>query len=90
MRGDRKCMVCGKKYNFCTICGKGNPYDTWKYIYCSEDCRKLFNIASDWTANKINATAAKIKLDEINIPPLENLHSSLRKNIDDIYSNSSV
>ncbi len=90
MRGDRKCVVCGKKYNFCPICGKNDPYETWKYIYCSEDCRQLFNTVSDWKAQKLNATTAKIKLDSINIPPLKNLHSSIRKNIDDIYTASTV
>lgn len=90
MRGDRKCIICGKKYKYCIPCGNGSPNETWRYIYCSEDCRQLFNIASDWTANKLSAIEAKIKLDGINIPPLNNLQSSLRKNLDEIYSESSI
>lgn len=90
MRGDRRCCVCGKRYNFCIPCGKGNPNETWRYIYCSEDCREIFNIANEWTANKISATTAKIRLNGINVPPLNNLQPSLRKNLDEIYSESSV
>lgn len=90
MRGERTCCVCKKNYHFCPPCGKGDPYQTWRYIYCSEDCRELFNIASDWTAKKLSATEAKIKLDGINVPPLNNLQSSLRKNLDEIYSESSI
>lgn len=90
MARERTCVVDKKKYIYCPPCGKGDPNETWRYIYCSEDCRELFHIASDWTAKKLSATAAKIRLDGINVPPLENLQSSLKKNLDEIYSEASV
>jgi predicted nucleic acid-binding Zn ribbon protein len=86
MRGDRKCVVCGSHYNYCPVCGKNDPYATWRYIYCSEDCRKLFNIANNWVSKKISSEYAKEQLKTITVPPLNRIQSTIRKNIEQIQS----
>lgn len=61
-RGTRKCIVCGKAHVYCPTCGKGNPKETWRYLYDDESCRNIFNITADFQNGHIEKTVAKEKL----------------------------
>jgi len=84
MRGDRKCILDSKQYNYCPHCNHDNPNETWRYLFCSENCREIYKILEDWTGKKISSDDAKQKLVLHELPSLDQIQPSLRKNIEDI------
>lgn len=73
----RKCIVCGTSYDYCASKSKLN--DAWRNIYCSEDCRVIFNTCS---SQKISSDDAVKALDAITIPA--GISDEFKKKIDDI------
>ena len=44
MAKERKCLCCGKTYEYCPNCGKASS--PWKIDFDTEECRDIFNIIS--------------------------------------------
>lgn len=62
----RKCICCGKEYEYCYHCG-GKKNDTWKNNYDVESCRDVFNIITDYRGKYITKEEATEKLKELNL-----------------------
>lgn len=77
----RTCIVCGKKYNYCPHCRSYNPYETWRMIYCSNNCRNVFHIFDDYRANKVDAKEAYEKISKYNLDNLTDLVNDTVKEI---------
>lgn len=84
MANERKCVVCGKLYQFCNHCPGHQASETWKNLYDSEDCRTIFNVASNFSSGSLTAEEAKEKLTGIKIP--DTLSGGVKKNIDKIFA----
>ena len=52
----RKCVCCGREYEFCPNCSKANE-PAWKVSFCSETCKELFNVVSAYNAKRIDRAA---------------------------------
>lgn len=52
----RKCIMCGKLYEYCIHCGDSRQDETWKYLYHDEKC---MDIAKLWYAYKGNEVSRK-------------------------------
>lgn len=61
MAHERKCIIDNKIYEYCPRCGN-NPNETWRFLYCSEDCRNADTIIKKFKANKISALEARNEL----------------------------
>lgn len=46
-RGERICFVDWTKYRYCPSCG-GNPDETWRFLFCSENCRAIEKLWEDY------------------------------------------
>ena len=66
-QGDRTCLICGAKYNYCSKCPGAKPDETWKNLYCSKGCKEVFELVSAYKNGHINASEAKMKLKSPNI-----------------------
>lgn len=85
-RGERTCIVCGKKYVYCPNCQKGDPNETWRNIYCSEDCRSIFKICNSFAFGHINAEAAKKKLEKYDVADRSKYSEDIRNNLSAIFA----
>ena len=75
-KGDRKCIICCKEYKFCGHCSdQDRKHETWRYNYCSEQCRNIFHILS------LNA---KKMLSQNDLSNLESFREDFKKQIQDI------
>lgn len=78
----RTCCVCHKDYNFCPIC---NPEDSikpnWYFAYCSENCKDIYKVASDYENGEIDADEAKSRLKKLDIINLETFGESYQSTI---------
>ena len=80
-RGERTCVVCGATYVYCPNCKKGDPAETWRFMYDSEECRDIFKICSRFAFGHINAEEAQKKLEKFNITDRTKYAESIRQNL---------
>ena len=84
-RGDRKCLICQKAYRFCGHCAnEEHREDTWRTIFCSENCREIFNILSMQGNGHIESSEAKSKLAKLDLSKLEGFRDDFKKQIESI------
>lgn len=85
-RGERICVVCGKEYIYCPNCKKGDPNETWRFMYDSEECRDIFKICSNFAFGHINAETAKKKLEKYDVADRSRFSDDIKKNLSAIFA----
>jgi len=54
----RKCVCCGKEYEYCPTCAKKDQ-PQWMVTFCSEPCKELFNIVSAYNMKRVGKAAVQ-------------------------------
>lgn len=85
-RGERTCVVCGTKYVYCPNCKKGNPDETWRYLYDSEECREIYKVCNHFSFGHIDAEEAGRKLEKYNVTDRSKYSEDIRKSLSAIYA----
>lgn len=87
-KGLRTCCVCHREHMYCPVC---NPEDrnkpTWYFAYCSENCKDIYTVTSDYEDKKITAGEAKTQLDKLDLSHIANFGESYQKAIMKINEN---
>ena len=83
-RGERKCLVCGKVYMYCPNCGKGDPKESYKYLYDSSECREISHIIGRYTSGKMTKELAKGALNVYDVQE-KKFEPDYQKVIDEIF-----
>lgn len=55
----RSCILCGKKYEYCNTCSAFQDKPVWMFSYCSEDCKDITSLLTDYIYNKISKEEVK-------------------------------
>lgn len=88
-KGLRTCCVCRKEHLFCPQC---RPEDrnkpTWYFAYCSENCKDIYTVTSNYEDKKISADDAKTQLDKLDLSHIANFGESYQKAIMKINENA--
>lgn len=81
MKGERICVVCGTHYKYCPSCGQDNPADTWRFIYCSENCRQIFKTVEQVKAGRMSNAQAVNELSKLKLPTKiqEHIHKDITR-----------
>ena len=58
----KKCVCCEGKYKYCSHCNKNVKQESWKNLFCSENCRDVFKTLQDYVNGYLNIAEAKEKL----------------------------
>lgn len=58
-RYDRSCILCGKVYEYCNSCSAFQDKPVWMFSYCSEDCKDITSLLTDFIYNKVSKEEAK-------------------------------
>jgi len=85
LKHERTCIICGKKYSYCSHCGEYDPDETWKYMYCSLNCKAIFKACSAFKFGEISADEAAKSLDNCDLSNKESFGDIFKENIDEIY-----
>lgn len=83
MAHERICIVCGTSYKYCRRCGKYTPRQGGE-MFCSDNCRDIFNVCSRFVTGKISAIEAKALLDNLDLSNIENFQKALKGDIERI------
>lgn len=62
-RYDRSCILCGKVYEYCNSCSAFQDKPVWMFSYCSEDCKDITSLLTDYIYNKVSKEDAKKIID---------------------------
>ena len=86
--GLRTCCVCHNEFVFCPVC---NPEDRdkepWHFAYCSENCKDIYAVTSDYECGRISANEAREQLDKLDLSQIANFGESYQKAIIKINDN---
>ena len=61
-KNNKKCILCGKTYTYCSRCEEFDHLPRWMEIYCSDNCRTIFNTLIEYNAKNITAKEAAEKI----------------------------
>lgn len=82
----RKCIVCGKEYEYCNRCSSHANMPTWMALYHDDNCRSIMNIATEYMAGNLTKTDAKSQLDNCDLTNKKNFKESVLKAVNEIYA----
>jgi len=83
-KGQRTCIICGTKYTYCPTCGNGNKNESWRYLYDTILCNKIFDVLSAYAHKHIKKSEAKDQLKSLDIPKGMKFNPEIKKQIDEI------
>lgn len=81
---NRTCILCGKEYKYCNDCREYDDQPAWKNIYCSENCRTLFNTAVDFKQNNISLQEAYKNIKNCDLSNKSEMRKDIIEIIDEI------
>lgn len=83
-KNNRKCIVCGEKYYFCSTCQEGTIKPSWYAIFHDQNCHDIYNAVYNILPLQ-GKEAAKNVLDKCDLSNKENFHPNIIKMINEIY-----
>lgn len=88
MIGERRCIVAPNKhhYVYCPSCGKGDIKESWRFLYCSDNCREIYKVCEDFVNERIDGKQANDRLKSLDLSDIADFHPNLQANIADIYA----
>ena len=82
----RKCIVCGREYEYCNRCSSHATMPTWMALYHDDNCRNIMNIATEYMAGNLTKAEAKSELDGCDLTNKKNFKESVLKAINEIHA----
>lgn len=82
MANNRICLTCGKAYEYCGSCPSSLNLPVWKNLFDTENCKNVFETASDYAQQVITKESAKEKLSKCDLSGT--FKEKIKKIIDDI------
>ena len=86
MARSRKCICCNATYIYCPNCGgvdKLKP--TWFSEFCSEDCKDLWTVATEFNMGMIDKKDAKDMLSVLNLKDKTTYVSCVQRDLEVIF-----
>ena len=80
----RKCIVCGREYEYCNRCSSHATMPTWMALYHDDNCRNIMNIATEYMAGNLTKAEAKSELDGCDLTNKKNFKESVLKAVNEI------
>ena len=76
-----KCILCGKTYTYCSRCEEFDHLPRWMEIYCSDNCRTIFNTLTEYNAENITAREAAERMKDCDMSDVSKFHEVNQKMI---------
>lgn len=89
-QANRICKTCGKEYFFCSHCEKSLNSPQWMLMWHDENCKTVYEIASDYAQGRISKKDAKVKLAKCDLKVLYTFNENIRNILEDIMTEEKV
>lgn len=67
VRDNKTCILCGKKYSYCSGCAEFDHLPRWMACYCSENCKDIFYTLSSYNMKHKTKKKAKELLEKCDL-----------------------
>ena len=84
MAYERTCIVDNTKYEYCSKCGRFNSSETWRYLFCGENCKEIWNVMDKFMAKKIEGREAYNMLNECDLSTISKATGSVSNTLKEI------
>lgn len=84
LKNNKTCIVCGKKYTFCTGCSEFDKYPRWMGIFDTETCMNVYDITSDFRYGHKTADEALEALEECDLSNKGNFNEVIKSDVEKI------
>lgn len=83
-KNNKKCIVCGEVYTYCSGCSEFDKYPRWMSIYHEENCKNIFDITSKFLSSSITKEEAKEELCKCDLSNKKNFHKVILDTVNKI------
>lgn len=80
----RICVVCRDNYEYCNKCSRDSDKPLWMMTFCSDNCKSIYDIESDFEDGLISDIEAKEKLEKLDLSRKEYFNKSYKNSLDKI------
>ena len=84
LRNNRKCIVCGTSYRYCSSCLESITKPAWYAIFHDQNCHDIYNAVTAVYSEQGKDEAKKI-FDTCNLAGKEHFHPNIIRLINEIY-----
>ena len=84
VKNNKTCILCGKKYSYCSRCYEFDHLPRWMECYCSENCKNIFNTLCSYNMDHITKEEAKLRLEKCDLSHKHNFFHTTQESIDSI------
>ncbi len=89
-QANRICKTCGKQYFFCSNCEKSLNSPQWMLMWHDLNCKRVFEIASDYAQGRLTKNEAKKELDKCDLTVFYTFKENIRNILEDIMTEEKV
>lgn len=82
-KNNKICATCAKAYSYCNHCSADDSKPSWMNMFCSEDCKNLFQAATDYYAGELTKEKAKEIVKNADLSNKSNFRTSIVKFINE-------
>lgn len=82
----RRCACCGTEYKFCPKCNEDKDKPMFYFTFCSENCKEIYMVTSQYENGQISSNDAKTQLDKLDLSKLDKFGISYKNSIGNIMS----
>lgn len=84
-RKNKVCSTCGSKYAYCPTCNSADKLaPTWKSEFCTETCKDIWQIATEFNLGIISQEDAQVMLGALDLKPTEEYKEMIQNDINNI------
>lgn len=81
----RKCVCCGREYDYCPNCEKKSQ-PAWKVSFCNETCKELFNVLSAYNTKRVDKSVVKSFIADHGISNIEKYTAPIQEVLSEVLS----
>lgn len=88
MKYPKKCLCCGKTYEYCGNCYDYRSLPLWMNSFCGEACKDIFQTCTDYNFKLITKDQAKETLSKYDLSNLKNYNKCVKHDVGTIMQES--
>lgn len=86
MASNRKCVCCGEKYSYCPTCGRDRLKEAWYSTFCSETCKDLWQVLSEYSMGMLEKADAADKIKALSLKDKSQYEACVQRDMNKILS----
>ena len=91
-KNNRRCIICGKEYSYCPVCGQDAKKPSWYTIFCGDNCNEIYEAVTTYRDGGCSIEAARDVLNGLDLSAVDNegFNVTTRKQVKEILGEADV